>query len=102
MMKTVWASLACLCLAVTSAPAQEKDQTPAAPSASELLVKRVALAYDLIEIGREQKMPEALVTAALLLHKNPTEPLEVKGGEKAGAESPAQLLKEAKAMRPKD
>lgn len=64
------------------------------------------LAYELIEYGRESKTPEALITAALILHRNPVAKFEKvekeEGVEEVKEPDPKELLQEAQSIRPKD
>ncbi|MSQ96436.1 MAG: hypothetical protein EXR98_18040 [Gemmataceae bacterium] len=68
------------------------------------IVKKIEFAHQMIYFGREAKSPEAIIAGAVLLHQNPT--VELKGeserAEKVASMKPADLLKEARAMRPKD
>jgi len=63
----------------------------------------LGMAHDLIAYGRRTKTPEALITAALILHRNPSEQAKDQpAGERPAALSPADLLAEAKKLRADD
>jgi hypothetical protein len=84
--------------------AADKDaDAPLVMSESGQAVADLGLAYDLIEYGRKTKTPEALITAALILHRTPVEKSsEPSGGEASAIPAPAELLAEAKKLRPDD
>lgn len=66
-------------------------------------VAAIGLAHDLIEYGRKHKLPEALITAARILHATPA---DADKGDSEGAEKaldPINVLTEARTLvRPKD
>jgi len=124
-MRSIYSTLALgsALLLTVAAPltAQEKKGTNQAPpenaaqaksSAEADSVQQIHLAHSLIEYGRKNKAPEALITAARILAANGTVPLEEKptqegtpgapkGGKKdkpASDNSPKALLDEAKEL----
>jgi len=128
-MRSIYSTLALgsALLLVVAAPltAQEKtgtNQAPpeaaakAAPSPNADAVQQIHLAHCLIEYGRKNKAPEALITAARILAANGTVDLEQKPthetapdapkGEKkdkpACDNSPKALIEEAKALSNND
>lgn len=78
------------------------------PSASAQSVADLALAHSLIQYGRKNKSPEALLTAAQIIAKTPAEELKEKGKKEGKGDdktpgqradnSPKALVAEAKAM----
>jgi hypothetical protein len=116
--RILWAALAAavaLGLMTAAAPADDKKpaEKPAAegaapqPSPPLRALNGLELAFGLVHYARAHKTPEGLVTAALILHRTPTQPLQAKveGAKEAPAESglaPKALLEEARAMRKDD
>jgi len=86
------------------AEAEKKVDPTAAVAAPTPEISSVLLADQLVNYGRESKLPEALVTAALILYKNPVEAVTTldKDTVPATPTTPAGLLAEAKKMRPDD
>jgi hypothetical protein len=84
------------------------DKAAAEPSpAARAALNDVQLALGLVHYARAHKTPEGLVTAALILHRTPTQPLKMKveGGKEGASEAglaPEALLEEARAMRKDD
>jgi hypothetical protein len=109
---------AAVALRLGTAAAPGDDQTPAdkppaqgaAPEPSPALrpsINDLQLALRLVHYARAHKTPEGLVTAALILHRTPTQPLQLKveGAKQGPAESalaPKALLEEARGMRQDD
>ena len=81
-----------------SLTAQHGDPHPAdkAPPPAAVTVKMVGMAYGLIEYGRENKVADALVAAAILLEQNKLDALP--DSEKSAMEAPLSLLKEARTL----
>jgi len=96
------ALMACLAVAAIlpiHADEVKKDKEQEAEDAFVQVMSNLQLADGLIYYGRANKTPEALVTAALILHRNPTETVK---GEKDYSPTPKALLEEARAMRKDD
>jgi len=88
--------------AVIAVPVEAAEEKPVVDEVGQTL-SNLDLADGLINYGRSTKTPEALVTAALILHRNPTEPIKIEGEEKPDTSlSPKALLEEARAMRKDD
>lgn len=91
----------CLALALTSSAADRSDPDDAKPTPEGLAVEQVVTAFKLVEYGREQKAPEALITAAGMLRQVP-EPRPLKaevtteGGEPLPKDAPAEKVKTLK------
>ena len=123
MKRSLWSSLVLTLAVASAAPSagQEKKGTnTAAPEAAAMAtmtpeaeaVQRLSLAHGLIQYGRKNKVPEALVTAARILADTSTTELKDKPtrgvgpkdattGDKPKPEvdnSPKALLEEAKAL----
>jgi hypothetical protein len=95
-------------------PDARETAKPKAPADSNAeAIERLALAYSLVDYGRKNKSPEALLTAARILNETPTGDLEAKPEtekdkdagaaeekktDKAASLEPADLIKEAKAL----
>lgn len=84
----------------------QPEQPPAEETTTEEgeAIERIDAAYQMIDLGRRLSSPEALLAAAKILHANPPKELKesVEDAEKAEPVKLADLLKEAKGMRPKD
>jgi hypothetical protein len=63
-------------------------------------VSDLGMAHELIEYGRRTKTPEALITAALILHRTPAE--KAADAQLDESNAPAALLAEARKLRPTD
>lgn len=108
--------LTVLALALAAAPAtlplwaDDKKDPPVKAEETEALPETAAaaaefdLARNLIEYGRAKKDPSSLVTAALILHRNPTEEIADLPEEAKKAALPAakDLLAEARKFKPDD
>jgi len=85
--------------AMLSAQAQEKKGDEETYEKSD----RFEAAMKLLALGRQTSSPEAILGAAVILHANPlTEGKEKLEGAEVVPINPKELLKEAKALRPKD
>src|SRR5438132_387957 len=98
----LWAALVACLGRVTALPTRAEEVKKTAekkPDGDPLVEYHQELALGLIYYGRTTKTPEALVTAAFILHSNP---LETPKDAKDEAATPKSLLDEARAMRPND
>ncbi|MSQ96437.1 MAG: hypothetical protein EXR98_18045 [Gemmataceae bacterium] len=98
------ASYACFTLGMTHGVDAQPDDPPAPASESTEAADRLAAAYQMVFLARRTEAPEALLAAAVILHKNPGVEFKekIENAEKVPPITPKELLEEAKAMRPKD
>lgn len=85
-----------------------KDEKPEEPKVTEAEAKALravddlATAGQMIELGRRTKNPEALIAAALVLHRTPAEEAQHKLDTVPAEDEKKALLDEAAKMRPQD
>ncbi|MBM4000110.1 MAG: hypothetical protein FJ297_11335 [Planctomycetes bacterium] len=84
--------------AVVAIAGRADDKAVPELSESAQAVADLGMAQDLIAYGRRTKSPEALLMAALILHRTPSE----KVGDAADTETPAALIEEARKARADD